>query len=149
MSSFTQRFSEAYTILAQHDPRTRQVATHISAWVNMANYHRAVLHLKVGDLGAAATLDAGLQQASDSTGTGAKAITGKTITQLTQAGGDGTDDDLIIELRTEELDVTGGFEFVRFYVTIAVADCTYAATLFGDTSRYKPVPTTNYTEVVD
>jgi len=147
--SYTERFTEQYAILDEHDPRTRQVATHVSSWVSLANYHRALLHLKVGDLGALATLDAGIQQASDSTGTGAKAITGKTITQLTQAGGDGPNYDAVIELRTEELDVTNGFEHVRFYVTIAVADCTYAATLFGDTSRFKPVSTSGYDEVVD
>jgi len=145
---YTNRVSEEFYPLAQHDPRTRQVATHVSSWVLLENYHRAWLHLKVGDMGALATLDAGLQQASDATGTGVKAIAGKTITQLTQAGGDGTDDDLCIELQTEELDVDGGFEYVRFYVTIAVADCVYAATLFGLCSRFKPVPTTNWTEIV-
>lgn len=146
--AYTNRVSEELALLAQHDPRTRQVATHVSGWVLMENYHRAWLHLKVGDLGAAATLDAGIQQAQDAAGTGVKAITGKTITQLTQAGGDGTDDDCCIELQTEELDVDNGFEYIRFYVTIAVADCTYAATLFGACGRYKPVPTTNWTEIV-
>lgn len=146
--AYTNRVSEDLALLAEHDPRTRQVATHVSAWVLMEDYHRAWFHLKVGDMGAAATLDAGLQQASDATGTGVKAIAGKTITQLTQAGGDGTNDNCCIELQTEELDVDGGFEYVRFYVTIAVADCTYAATLFGTCSRFKPVPTTNWTEII-
>lgn len=146
---YTERFTEAHVILAQHDPRTRQVATHVSDWVSMANYHRAALHLKVGDMGANATLDAGIQQASDADGTGVKAISGKTITQLDQSAGDGADEDLVIELRTEELDVTNGFDYVRFYVTIATADCVYAATLFGIVSRFKPVPTTAYTEIVD
>jgi hypothetical protein len=47
------------------------------------------------------------------------------------------------------LDVNGGFEYVRFRVTIAVADCAYAATLRGLEPRYAPVSTTIYDEVVD
>jgi hypothetical protein len=146
--AYTNRVSEDLYPLASHDPRTRQVATHVSGWVNMEDYHRAWLFLQVGDMGALATLDAGLQQAQDAAGTGVIAIAGKTITQLTQAGGDGVDDLLCIELQTEELDVDNGFEFVRFYVTIGVADCVYSAALFGTCSRFKPVPTTNWTEIV-
>jgi hypothetical protein len=98
-------------------------------------------------MGSSATLDAKLQQASAAAGTGAKDITDKAITQLTQAGSDGNS--LVgIELRTEELDVNGGFEYVRFSVTIAVADCAYAATLFGVEPRYAAVSTTAYDEVV-
>ena len=146
--AYTQRVSEDLYPLTGHDPRTRQVATHVSAWVNVEEYHRLWFLLYVGDLGALATFDAGLQQASAAAGTGVKAIAGKAITQLTQAGGDGPDESICIELQTEELDVDGGFEFVRFYVTIAVADCTYSAALLGACSRFKPVAVTNWTEIV-
>lgn len=146
--AYTNRFTEDNALLAQHDPRTRQVATHTSAWVLMKNYHRGFFELQLGDMGAAATVDADLQQAQDAVGTGVKAITGKAITQLTQAGGDGVDDVAGIELQSEELDVDNGFEFVRFRVIIGVADCTYSATFKGCVSRYKPVPTTLYTEIV-
>jgi hypothetical protein len=145
---YTERFTETHALLATHYPLTRQVATHVSDWVLMANYHRAFFEVLVGAMGAAATLDADLQQASDATGTGVKAISGKSITQLTQAG---TDDNspVGIELRTEELDVNGGFEYVRFRVIIGVADCAYSATLRGCCPRYAPVSTTVYDEVVD
>jgi hypothetical protein len=114
----------------------------------MASYHRAWLYLTLGAMGAASTLIAGLEQASDAIGTGAKAITGKVTAALTQAGSD-ANSQICIELRTEELDVNGGFEYVRFYTTIAVADSEYAATLFGAYSRYKAVPVTAWDEVVD
>lgn len=145
--AYTNRVSEDLVPLATHYPLTRQVATHVSDWVLMKNYHRAWFFLNLGAMGASATVDAGIQQASDGTGTGVKAVASKTITQLTKAGAD--DNSLVcIELQTEELDVDGGFEWVRFYVTIAVADCTYSANLFGSNSRYKPVPTTAWDEVV-
>lgn len=145
--AYTNRVSEDLVPLATHHARTRQVATHVSDWVLLENYHRAWLYLNVGTMGANATLDANIQQAQDATGTGVKAITGKSITQLTQAGSD-DNSEACIELQTEELDVDNGFEYVRFRVTIAVADCAYAATLFGTNSRYKPVPTTAWDEVV-
>lgn len=141
--TYTQRVSEDLYPLASHDPRTRQVAAHVSAWVNAQDYHRLWYFLQVGDMGNLATLDSILQQAQDAAGAGVVAIAGKAITQLTQAGGDGVNDLLCIELQTEELDVDNGFEFVRFQVTIAVADCVYSAALFGTISRFKPVPTTN------
>ena len=145
--AYTNRVSEDLVPLAVHYSQTRQVATHNSGWVLMENYHRARLDLNVGTMGAAATLDAGIQQASAAAGTGVKAIAGKTITQLTQAGGD-ANSLCTIELQTEELDVDNGFEYIRFYVTIAVADCVYGATLDGTCGRFKPVPTTNWTEIV-
>lgn len=146
--SYTERFSETIVPLANHYPAVRQVATHVSDWVLMSRYHRGYLYLEVGAMGGASTLNAKLQQASAADGTGAKDITGKAITELTGAGSDGNS--LAgIELRTEELDVNGGFEYVRFSVTIGVADVTYAATLFGTNPRYAAVPVTAYDEVVD
>lgn len=145
--SYTARFSEQQVPLAIHYPAVRQVATHVSDWVLMSKYHRAFFYLAVGGMGASSTLDAKLQQASAADGTGAKDITGKAITQLTKAGSD--DNSVVgIELQTEELDVNGGFEYVRFSVTIAVADCTYGATLFGTETRYGPTPVTVYDEIV-
>lgn len=145
---YTAQFSEQNVPLAVHYPLTRQVATHVSGWVKMSLYHRAFFYLMLGAMGANATVDANLQQASDAAGTGAKAITGKSITQLTQAGTD--DNSLVgINLQTEELDVNGGFEYVRFRVTIAVADCAYAATLWGSEPRYGATAETIYDEVVD
>lgn len=147
--TYTERFSEVHYPLAHHLPLARDASVNYSAYVSLANYHRAVLVVHVGAMTANSTLDAGIQQASDSTGTGVKAITGKAITQLTQAGGDGNEDPIVIELRTEELDVTGGFEHVRFYVTVGTNPVTYSAVLYGIVSRYEPVPTTNWAQIVD
>jgi len=124
----------------------RGLGTHNSAWVSLQDYHRAWFVLNLGDI-QIGTLDAGIQQAQDATGTGAKAITGKTITQLTAADGS---DMVCIELQTEELDVDGGFEHVRFYITLGTVGVSaiYSAVLYGLISRFKPTPTTNWTERV-
>jgi len=145
--SYTAQVSELiYPLVTQH-PDDRGPATHNSDWVSLRDYHRAWLFLDMGDMGVLSTVTAGLQQATDTTGTGVKAITGKTITQLTQASGD-AGSLVCIELQTEELDVDGGFDCVRFYVTTVVNTVIYSATLFGLISRYKPVPTTNWNERV-
>lgn len=93
--------------------------------------------LLAGALATDATLDAKLEQAQDSGGTGAKDITGKAITQLTDAG---TDDDKQAELNVHqsELDVANGFTHARLTVTPAVAAALIAATARAFDSRYQP-----------
>ncbi len=90
-----------------------------------------------GTLGSSATLDAKLEQATDSSGTGAKDITGKLITQLTQAGTD-SDKQAIINLRPDELDVANDFTHFRLSMTIAVATSDAGAIVFGADARYEP-----------
>lgn len=145
--AYTNRVSEVMELISVEHPDSLGAGTHTGSWYSMRDYHRAWLYVNVGDMAATATLDVGLQQASDSTGTGVKAIAGKTITQLTQAGGD-SNDVVCIELQTEELDVDGGFEHVRWYVTIANAAVEMAVTMFFVEPRFPPVPTTNWTEIV-
>ena len=145
--AYTERVSEVNAPLATVFSDVRIPGAHISDWVSLENYHRAFLLLSVSEMAALSTVNAGLQQASDADGTGAKVITGKTITELTQAGGD-TNSLVCIELQTEELDVDNDFEFVRFYVTNAVNTVNFEGILFGCSPRFKPVPTTNWAEIV-
>jgi hypothetical protein len=49
---------------------------------------KRLMAIILGVLGAAATVDAKLQQATDTSGTGAKDISGKAITQLVKASND-------------------------------------------------------------
>ena len=148
MSTFTERFSEIYNLLSVEYPDSFGAGTTNSTYVSMANYHRAVLVLLVGDIQAGGTVACAIRQATNTNGGSAKAITGKSITQLTQAGGDG-DDPICIELRTEELDVTGGFDCISVRVVVAGAAAEIGWALFGRTPRFAPVGTTSWTEVVD
>jgi hypothetical protein len=151
---YTAQLSEQLYPLAIDYADSQGVGTRNSAWVNLQNYHRAWLVINVGDMAQGATFNCALQQARGSAGTGAKAITSsktagaKAITQLTAAAAD-SDSVVCIELQTEELDVDGGFEYVRFQVIIAGAAVEYSAILYGCMTRFKPTPTTNWTERVD
>lgn len=151
--SYTQRFTEDNTLLAAYNADSQGIGTVVSAYVDFETYHRGVLLLDVGDMAGGATLDVQLLQATDNAGGGAKTIANKaggtkSITQLTQAGGDG-DDNLAIELQTEELDVDGGFNFVAVQQIVAAAAVEMSWWLLGTNSRFKPVPTTNFTEIID
>lgn len=117
------------------DPDANTTAAYNSAWVNMANFEAIQAIVMAGTLGASATLDAKLQQATDGSGTGVKDITGKAITQLTQAGTD-SDKQAVINLRAEELDVAGLFTHARLVMTVGTATSDAAAIVLGHHQHY-------------
>lgn len=124
-------------VVAAIDPDAYAAGTYTSGWVNLGVYEAIMAIVMAGDLGTNATVDAKLQQATNGSGAGAKDVTGKTTTQLTQASGD-SDKQAIIELRSEELDVAGGFTHVRLSMTIATAASDCGAIVLGAAPRHLP-----------
>ena len=147
--AYTQRFTEVHELLDPNwlTPVDRAAAAYPTGYVSMANHQRAGYILLTGVMTQGSTVDLQLWQATDAAGTGAKVIVGKAITQLTQAGGDGGDA-CIIELRTEELDVDGGFSFVAGILTVAGAATLCALLPLFGCSNFPPVPVANWTEVI-
>ncbi len=137
MGELNQLASEGFAVVGAIDPDVLTATTHDSGWIDAKDFHNFLAVIMVGTLGASATVDAILQQASDSSGTGAKAITGKAITQLTDAGSD-DDSQALINLRPEELDRANGFTHFRVRITVAAASCDGAAAIFGCGPRYGP-----------
>jgi len=129
--------SEAVAVCATIDPDVTVASTVTSDWVDMGDFETIMAIVMAGTLGASATLDAKLEQASDSSGTGAKDITGKAITQLTQAGTD-SDKQAIINCRAEELDLANGFSHVRLSITVAVATSDVGGIILGLNRRSEP-----------
>lgn len=119
------------------DPDAYAASTVTSGWVSLVTYEAIQAIVMAGTLGASATLDAKLEQASDSGGTGAKDITGKAITQLTQAGTD-SDKQAIINCRSDELDVANSFTHVRLSMTIGTAASDAGGLILGHYARYQP-----------
>src|SRR5205809_368473 len=101
------KVSEALSLLATLDPISQAAATVTTGWVSMADMDRLLVLLQTGVLGAAATVDAKLQQAKDSGGTGVKDVTSKAIAQIVKASGDNKQ--ALINLNQNDLDVAGGF----------------------------------------
>lgn len=119
------------------DPDVTAAGAVSTGWVNMANFERLMAVIFAGTLGTNATVDAKLEQATDAAGTGAKDVTGKAITQLTDAGSD-DDKQAIINLAADELDVNNSFTHARLTITVAVATSDIAGALFGLVPRYGP-----------
>lgn len=142
MADYTERFSEVWSLLGQ----IRAVAATTeqnTGYVSLANYHRAmIIVIPVSLTGA---LDVDVEQATTTGGSGAKTVDsgGKDIT-VAQA--DTTPS--IIELRTEELDVTGLFDCVNVEVTPAAAGYFWVG-IWGGVPRFAPVSTTNLDSVTD
>lgn len=119
------------------DPDAYTAATYTSGWVDMSDFEVVQAIVMAGTLGTSATLDAKLEQASDGSGTGTKDITGKAITQLTQAGTD-SDKQAIIVCYADELDVANSFTHVRLSMTIATATSDAGAIVLGHCARNQP-----------
>lgn len=126
--------SEIAGVVGAIDPDVTVASTVTSGWINVATFQSYMAIIMAGTLGASATLDAKLEQASDSSGTGAKDISGKAITQLTQAGTD-SDKQAIINVRGEDLDLDNDFNHFRLSVTVATATSDLGAIVVGMNPR--------------
>lgn len=138
--------SELLSVLATIDPAAQAAGTVTTGWIAVANHHGFLVLIQTGVLGTSATVDAKLQQAADSTGTSAKDITGKAITQIVKASGDNKQ--ALINVRPEDLDTVNGFGFVRLSVTVGVAASQTAAQVLGINGRELPAGTANQAAVV-
>ncbi len=138
--------SELLAVLATLDPASQAAGTTTTGWISAANHHGLLAIVQTGVLGTGATVDAKLQQALDASGTGAKDITGKAITQIVKASGDNKQ--ALINIRPEELDTINGFGFVRLSLTVAVAASQTAAQVLGVGVRELPAHVANQASVM-
>ena len=140
--SYTERFSEVHELLGRLAPLTYNGGVSTN-WMAVNDYHRVAVIVSAGTL--TGTLDVAVFQATNLAGASAKIVAGKAITQLAA-----TEDEeiAIIELRTEELDVDGGFDCIRVQTTSSAVNV-FEVLVFGIVGRYLPVGTTEFDEVVD
>lgn len=130
--------TEQVAILDVIDPDATGASTVTSAWIGVDDYYNFAAIVLAGTLGTSATVDAKLEQASDSSGTGAKDITGKAITQMTQAGTDQSDTQAVINLKADELDLANDFTHFRLSVTVGTATSDAGAVVLGVNPRFAP-----------
>jgi hypothetical protein len=125
------KFYEDWAIVATIDPDAYGTGEQLSDEIDMADYHEICAVVMAGALGSSATLDAQLQGSTTSGGSYA-AISGKSITQMTQAG---TDDDkqAVIHLRSDEQ----SRRYVKLSMTVGTATSDCGGIVFGR-PRYSP-----------
>lgn len=108
-----------------------------TGWVSMADFDNIMAVIAAGAITSTGVLNAKLEQAQNSGGTGVKNITGKAITPLTQAGSD-SNKQAIINCRSDELDMANGFTHVRLTITPSVAATVFVGLIFGFDARFQP-----------
>jgi hypothetical protein len=120
------------------DPDATAAGAVNGSWVSAADFSSFMAIVMAGTLGASATLDFKIEQATDASGTGAKDITGKAVTQITQGGTNQSDTQAIVEFCGEDLDVDNDFTHVRMVMTVGAATSDAGAVLMGLDARYGP-----------
>jgi hypothetical protein len=131
-----QKPTDGLAELAFIAPISQGAGTATSGWVSAANFQRFLAEIRTGVLGASATVDAKIQQATDSSGTSAKDVTGKAIAQIVKASGDGKV--AFINFADTDLDTNNGFTFVQLSITVGTAASLIGGSLKGFVPRYEP-----------
>lgn len=117
------------------DPDANSAATYTTGWVSMADFLWIMAVIFAGDIASTGTVDAKIEEAQNSGGTGAQDLTGKAITQLTQAGSD-SNKQAIINVHAQDL--SDGYTHVRLSMTVATAAADSCAAVFGFDARNEP-----------
>ncbi|MEH2705221.1 hypothetical protein [Bradyrhizobium elkanii] len=134
MSGIALKPSQRVSVVDVINPQSAN-AVQTSGWIDATKFHNFMAVLMVGAIGAAATVDAKLEQATSNAGAGAKDVTSRAITQLTKAGVD-DNKQVLINLKQEDLDFNNGFKFFRLSMTPAVAASLIAGAVLGFDARY-------------
>lgn len=135
------KLTEKLAVLATLNPASVAASTVLTSYVPIAKWGSLVALIQTGVLGTAATLDAKLVQATDSSGTGVKDVTGKAITQIVKASGDNVQ--AMIEMREQDIDSSNGFTHVALSTTVGTAASIYGAALIGGNPHYAPASAYN------
>lgn len=125
---------DSVAVVAAIDPDAYTAAAYTSDWVDMSKFHDVMAIVSAGTMEATSTIDIVLRQATDSSGTGAKNITGKSSTQLTDS-----DDDkqVVLNCRADELDKDNSFDYLAVQVTVGTAASDMGAIIIGFDARYE------------
>ncbi|MEQ8409121.1 MAG: hypothetical protein RKH07_12680 [Gammaproteobacteria bacterium] len=128
--------SDQMPLVGVIDPDLNTAGALSTGWISMADFAWIMAVIAAGTLGSSATLDAKIEEATNSSGGSAQDLSGKAITQLTQAGTDESDKQAIINVSAEDL--SDGFTHVRLTMTVATASSDSTAMVFGMGARYQP-----------
>lgn len=151
--------SETVAVVATIDPDAYAHGAQNSDYVDMSDFESLMAVLLLGAVpDTSTTIDFKLQQATSSGGAGVKDITGKAITQIASGSPAAGDKQAIINLRAEELDIAGGFRYVRAVATGAdsgsPADSPantidYGAVLLGFNPKHGPASDNDLASVAE
>jgi hypothetical protein len=140
----TARFDEYVKLLA--DIGYSGVTTEQnSGYINIKNYRKVAIVIKAIAVGT--TLDADIELTTDGVSAGLK-----TLKSITQLGGSDDDNVVLININAEELAkpasaTSDQYDWINVETTPS-GSCTYTVLVFGLDSRFEPVASTEWDEVV-
>lgn len=118
----------------------------VSSYVSAKNAGEITAVVHFGDM-ASETIDVALYQATDTSGTGAKAL--KAITQIAAHASNNDSKQVIVSARADEMDVDGGFNTVAVrIVTGGATGGTVNGQVWGSDLRYQPASLVDNASVV-
>lgn len=128
--------SDLAPLMAVIDPDVTAAGDASTGWVSLADFAWIMAIAMAGTLGTSATFDAKIEEATDSSGTGAQDLSGKAATQLTQAGSDQSDKQIIFNV--SENDLSEGFTHARLTITVATATSDAGGLILGFGAKQEP-----------
>lgn len=136
--------SDRSRVMAVVDPDVLTTGDHSSGWVDANEFDNYMAIAFAGTLGSSATFDVKIEESID----GASEQDLKTATQLTQAGTDESDQQVVINVRQDEL--SDGYNQIRVTVSVGTASSDGGAVLLGYDARYEPeTDSTTVAEIVE
>jgi len=129
------KLSDRLAIVSCIDPDAYTTGTQTGDAIDMSVHRQIMTIVQAGALGSSATLNCLLTESATSGGTYTQ-ITGKGITQLTQAGTD-SDKQAVVEVTAEEV-IAQGYRYIRGTMTVTTATSDAGVLTLADFSRYSP-----------
>jgi len=137
--AFTNRYSEEVALLAA-DLESGVSAEQNTGWIAIGNYQRVVVEIHAPTVGT--TINADIEIATDSSGTGVTNMTGKSITEIDAAAS------ILIEINSEEFNQSN-VEYTHMQVeTTPSGTCDYVVLVKGLSPRFAPVTVATWDEIV-
>lgn len=124
------RISERLAVVGTIDPDAYGTGAQNTDVIDMRYWRRVLFVVMAGELGSSATLDFAVNGDTASDGLFATAITGKAITQLTQAGTD-ADKQVLLEVTAEEV-AAQGLRYIRGTATLGTATSDYGVAVLAE-----------------
>lgn len=132
MARYTERLSEQLAVVATIDPQSISSSANTDV-IDMQRFNRVLFILLTGTISSTGTVDFDVYKGA--TNSPSTKMTGKSITQLTQAGS-GSDSQVVIEVTAEELGP--GYRYIKGTWTRGTANALGAVVVLGDCDRYGP-----------
>lgn len=130
------RLSERLAVVATVDPDAYGTGAENTDAIDMLQHRRILFIILAGTIASTGKLDFAVYGDTASGGSYATAITGKSITQLTQAGTD-SDKQALVEVSAEEVQAQG-LRYIRGVMTFTTAGGDAGVVAVAGDTRYQP-----------